>query len=223
MAEIVTTYLLADPSEPVPMARDEFYEEQIAVYRKTGKPTRSVAVVQTLLFTPDRELIFQKRSRRKDHNPGMFDKSLGGHIRFGDTPTYALMVETLQELEVPSIVLPDPEDFKKTYRLLKDHLNNTALIQHVDGPRTYVSKKLIGGEIVGIANTYHFYLGIYSGSKRPADKEAAGILFLSPEALDEELAESPQLFTEDLKFLLKKYKEKIEVFLKILDRQTSRS
>ncbi len=217
MSEIVTTYLLRDLTEPLPMARDEFYSEQIVVYKKTGKPTRSVEVVQVLLFTTDGELILQKRSRRKDHNPGMFDKTLGGHVRFGDTPTYTLMVETLQELQVPSLVLPSSEDFKKTYRLLKDYLNNIALIQHIDGPRTYTSTKRIGAETMNIANTYHFYLGIYSGSIKPADKEVSGILFFSPETLGEEVKESPELFTEDLRFFLKKYKEKIAEFLKILD------
>ncbi len=36
MLEIVTTYLLTDLDQPMPMSREEFYEEQIEVFKKTG-------------------------------------------------------------------------------------------------------------------------------------------------------------------------------------------
>ena len=216
MSEIVTTYMLPDTDTTLPMKRTEFYREQIAACRKTGAPTRSIEVVQTLLFTADGELILQKRSRRKQHNPGLIDKSLGGHIRFGETPKYTLMVETLQELEVPSFVLSQADDYKKTFTVLRPFLNNVALTQHIDGPRTYLSTKLIKGEQVTIANTYNFYLGIYSGPIKPADKEAAGILYFGYPKIRHDIREAPGQFTADLKFLLKKYQDEIREFLRVL-------
>ncbi len=212
MSEVVTTYLLTDLDQPIPMSRDEFYDEQIALAKNGMKPTRSVAVVQALLFTPDGELILQKRSRGKSHNPRMFDKTLGGHIRHGDSPTFTVMAETLQELAVPSIVVDSRKDFEKTFILLKKFVLQSAIVYpvHTDSVQTH---KHIDGTIIPIFNTYSLYLGVYGGSVRPDDKEAAGMLFLSLADLKEELDEIPEQFTEDIKYFLSKYSNEIQEFI----------
>ena len=212
MPEIVTTYKLDDLDQPIPMDRDEFYNSQIKVFKKIGKPTRAVEVVQLLLFTPDRQLILQKRSKMKAHNPKMLDKSLGGHIKFGDSPYYTLMLETLQELNVPAFVVSTEDDFKKTYKLLNNYINSSALVQFIDC-RTYNSKKVINGDQVEIGDKYHFYLGVYNGALKPSDKEASGLIFVEYRDLLEEIKEASNLYTEDLKFFLYKYQAKIEKFL----------
>jgi len=212
MSEIITTYMLTEPDQPMPMDRDDFYNEQVEVYKKTGKPTRAIEIVQLLLFAPQKEIILQKRSKRKMHNPNMLDKSIGGHITFGDTPNFTILAETLQELEVPSLLLSNKEDFAKTYKLLKDYINKQCLIQYIDS-RTYNSKKIINKEEVRIANKYNFYLGIYAGSIRPADRESSGVVFYDMPDLEEDMAEAPNLFTEDLKFFLNKYRKEIREFL----------
>ena len=212
MSELVTTYLLTDLDQPMPMAREEFYEEQIKVFRKTGKPTRAVEIAQVLLFTPDLEIILQKRSSHKNHNPGKLDKTVGGHITWGDTPTYTVMAETLQELAIPAFVLDSDENFNRTFKLLHQFLNNSALVQFIDS-RTVTLEKIFNKELVGIANKYYFYLGIYGGSIKPMDKEASGVLYYKYENLIEEIEETPELFTADLKFFLDKYREKIKEFL----------
>lgn len=215
MSEIITTYKLDDLEQPIPMDRDEFYSSQIEVFKKTGKPTRAVEVVQLLLFTPDKQLILQKRSKTKDHNPKMLDKSLGGHIKFGDSAYYTLMLETLQELNVPAFVVPTEDDFKKTYKLLDNYINSSALIQFVDC-RTYNSEKIIHGEQVKIGNKYNFYLGVYNGALKPSDREASGMIFVEYNDLLDEIKEAPNLYTEDFKFFLNKYQDKIERFLQNL-------
>lgn len=215
MSEIVTTYLLTDLDQPMPMGREEFYEEQIRIFTETGKPTRAIEIVQILLFTPDKDIILQKRSKHKNHNPSKIDKTVGGHMLFGDTPTYTVMAETLQEMQVASFVLNTEDDFKRTYRLLHKSIGNSALIQFVDS-RVYTSEKIINKEVVKIANKYHFYLGVYTGSIKPADKEASGILYYDYPTLQEEITENPEMFTTDLKFFLNKYSAKIEAFLKSL-------
>ena len=70
------------------------------------------------MFNSYGEMIIQKRSFDKNHNPGLLDKSIGGHVQFGDTPDYTAMVETIQELQTPSIVLKNENDFVKTFHLL---------------------------------------------------------------------------------------------------------
>lgn len=213
MSEIVSTYLLSDPDQVVPMEREEFYENQKEIFRKTGKPTRAVEIIDVLLFTPNGEVILQKRAKHKNHNPGLIDKSVGGHLIFGDSPTYTVMSETLQELSVPAFVLNSKDDFSRTYRLLGDYLQTSAVIQFVDS-RIANFEKVFGTEKILIAKRYDFYLGVYGGSVRPADKEASGILFYDYDQLKEEMDKMPDIFTADLKFFLIKYEKNIDEFLK---------
>lgn len=215
MPEIITTYKLDDLEQVVPMDRDEFYNEQVEVYKKTGKPTRAVAIVQVFLFSPDHDLILQKRSSRKNHNAGLLDKSMGGHIRFGNSPNYTVMVETLEELNVPSIVINDLDEFKKTYKLLSNYVSTSAIVQFIDS-HTVNSEKTIGKEKILIGNKYYFYLGVYNGAMKPADREAAGLIFTPYDQLKDEIETAPDFYTADVKFFLNKYQKKIEEFLTVL-------
>jgi isopentenyldiphosphate isomerase len=214
MSELITTYKLTDLDEPVPMDRDEFYDGQINLFKKGRKNTYAAGIVDVFLFTPDKQIILQKRSGSKRHNPNLIDKAVGGHIKWGDTAQYTVMVETLQELNVPSIVLDSEENFKKTYKLLKNHLTNSAIIQFVE-KRTTNFVKVFGKEAIGISKKYYFYLGIYNGSIRPTDMEAEGIIFISYNKLEGKIKENPEAYTEDLKFYMDKYQNKIKEFLQI--------
>jgi hypothetical protein len=214
MSELITTYQLSGPDQPMPMARDDFYSEQIKEFKENGKPTKSVEIAQILLFTPDLEVILQKRSINKNHNAGLMDKSIGGHVTWGDTPNFTVMSETLQELAVPAIVLDSREKFDRTIRLLHQFVNNTALIQFLDSQTTTLQKKFSNGELIGIANKYYFYLGVYGGSIKPQDKEASGILYYQYPTLLEEINKYPELFTDDLKYFLTKYSLEIDEFMK---------
>ncbi len=218
MSDIITTYKLDDLDQPMPMNREEFYQEQIEVYKETGKPTRATAIVQILLFTPGKEIIVQKRSNTKKHNPGLMDKSIGGHILFSDSANYTAMVETLQELTVPSIVLPNEENFKKTFKLLKNFLNNLTIVQFIDSHTNNFIKVFEEGS-AKIASKYYFYLGIYGGAIKPSDKEAAGVLFYKYDNLKKELNSDKTrgLYTDDLHFFINKYDGRIQEFLRILE------
>lgn len=217
MSEIITTYLISNPDEAMPMDREDFYREQIVEFKTNGKPTRAAEVVQIILFTPDKEIIVQKRSQEKFHNAGLVDKTIGGHVTFGDKPTYTVMTETLQELNVPSIALNDNDDFKKTYRLLRKFLTNSALVQYIETRLTNLEKVFASDDKVLIANKYHLYFGVYAGSIKPIEKEATGITYYKLDNLLSEIERTPQNFTYDLKYLLKKYSGKINDFLKQLD------
>lgn len=194
------------------MNRDEFYESQIKLFHDGKKPNRAVGIVQMLLFTPDKDIIIQKRSTKKAHNAGLIDKTIGGHITFGNTPNYTALTETLQEMQIPSMILDSEEDFKKTLTLLNEFVSTAALVQFVDS-RTAPFEKVFKNELVPIINKYYFYLGVYRGSIKPADKEAAGIMFYDFAELKKEMKETPDLFTHDLRFFLEKYEKQINSFL----------
>lgn len=212
MSEQVITYHLDQPDTPVPMERDEFYREQIEVFKKTGKPTKAVEIIDIFIFDEEGELILQKRSDHKNHNPGLMDKSIGGHIQYGDSPEYTVMVETIQELQVPSITAQTDEDFQKTYKLLKNYLSTVAIIKYV-GVKMHSFEKIIKGEKVLIANKKHLYFGVYTGAVKTVDREAKGVLLYNLNDLEKEMQESPDTFTYDLKFYMKEYKGQMEEFI----------
>jgi isopentenyl-diphosphate Delta-isomerase len=218
MSEIINTYKLDNPLVLVPMDRDEFYREQIEAFKKYQKPTRAVEVVNILLFNSHGELVIQKRSSNKNHNPGLLNKSIGGHMLNGDTPNYTVIVETIQELQTPSIVMPDQTEFQKTYKLLRPYLETIAIIQHLS--TTLVHRmKIIKGEEITIANKSHLYIGVYDGRMRPVDREAKGILFYSLADLEKEMDKTPEVFTEDLHFILREYKEDIRKFIEYITKK----
>lgn len=220
MSEIVNTYKLDNPFTLVPMDRAEFYLEQVEAFKKGGKPTRAVETVNILIFNSHGELIIQKRSFEKNHNPGLLDKSVGGHVQNGDTSDYTVMVETIQELQTPAVVLKDQLDFEKTYKLLKKYLETIAIIRFL---KTELVNRIhiINKEKIQIANKVNFYLAVYDGRMRPVDREAKGILFYSLSELKKEMTENPEIFTEGLHFIMREYAEDINKFVQYITNQAS--
>jgi len=206
MSEIVNTYDLVKFNSLVPMNRKDFYNEQIKVFKETWFPTKSVEVINIFLFNESWELILQKRSSSKGHNPNMIDKSIWWHVVNWDGADFTAMVESIQELKVPSLVLRNNNDFIKTYSLLKDYLISTAVIEYID---TKITKntKLINKEDIVIANKTHFYMWVYWGSVKNVDKEAKWVLFYSLEELEQEMKDFPNMFTQDLHYYIREYKD----------------
>lgn len=211
MDEIIIARKIDDPDTRIPMRRDDFYKEQIEKYKKTGEADKSVDVVDIFLLNEDNEILVQKRSRDKKHNPRLLDKSLGGHVQYPDTVDYTVMVETVQELQVPSIVLKDKKDFKKTLGLLRRYLDTVAIIRHIDS-KVFSIPKMFGKEEIAVTNYVHLFFGTYFGRTKPTDKEATGILHYAQEDLEEEMRENSKLFTQDLHVLLKEYGGELKEF-----------
>lgn len=219
MSEIINTYLLTNPTVLIPMEREAFYLEQVEEYKKYGKPTRAIEVVNILIFNSRGELIIQKRSFEKKHNPGLLDKSIGGHVQNGDTADYTVMVETVQELQTPSIVLKADQEFEKTYTLLKEYTDTIAIAKSIDVPISVEPIKIIQKEKIHIANKMYVYFALYDGKIRPADQEAKGVLFYTLEELENEMNLHPDIFTDDLHFLVSKYRKEISQFLNLVKKK----
>jgi len=169
----------------------------------------AVHIIDVFLFGLDGEIILQKRASNKRHNPSLIDKTLGGHIKYGDTDDYTIMVETVQELLTPSVVLDTSEDFDKTINILKPYLDTIAVI-FKKTVRPFKLKKVSDDETYVVDNIVHLAFGVYGGRMRPADKEAAGILYYSSlEQLEKEIADRSDVFTDDLIQLVKEYRDDI--------------
>ncbi|USN55663.1 MAG: NUDIX domain-containing protein [Candidatus Peribacteria bacterium] len=122
----------------------------------TGEPTMAVSVVNILLFNESGELIIQKRAKHKNHNAGLLDKTVGGRVQYGDPIDYTVMVETVEELQCPSIVVKEDEDFEKRLSLLKSYVKTLAVVSHID-TQTCRMYKVIGNDTVPIANKFYLF------------------------------------------------------------------
>lgn len=213
MSETITTYNMTNYDIPLPHDRAEFYRKQIENFESQKKPNLAVSIINIFIFDSHGEIFIQKRSDNKAHNAGMLDKTIGGHIRYGDSNDYTVMVETIQELQVPSITLQTQDDFQKTYELLKDYLSTIAVIQHID-TKVFELKKNIKGQSIPILNKVHLYFGIYNGAVRTVDREAKGVLLYSLEDLEKDMKSAPNLFTDDLRVLITNYRPQIVDFIK---------
>ena len=114
MSEQVSVCTVDSPFKCFPEDRSAFYTEQVEEFKKKGAPSKAVEIVDVFLFNKSGEFLVQKRSSTKNHNPNLLDKTIGGHVQFGDKPYYTVMIESVQELQTPSIVLNTKEEFNKT-------------------------------------------------------------------------------------------------------------
>ncbi len=57
-------------------------------------------VIHLHIFNSDGDLLLQKRSAKKDIQPGKWDTAVGGHVDYGETTEEALRREVLEELGI---------------------------------------------------------------------------------------------------------------------------
>jgi len=203
---------LDNKSKAHPMDRKHFYDDQIEEFKKNGKPSLAVGIFDVMLFTEQKEIILQKRSHKKRHNAYLIDKTVGGHIQYGDSPFYTAMIECVQELRVPAVVLRQEEDFERTFGILSKSLESTAILELID-QNIYNIANIYDGEEIEIAKNIWMFIGVYGGAMKPVDREASGVLYYELDILEEEMKRMPELFTPDLHFMIKKYRKNIDSLL----------
>lgn len=213
MDEQIYVYPLDNPgAEPQPMSRAQFYDEQVELAKAGKSPQLAVGVFNAFIFTKNKQIILQKRSAHKRHNPNRIDKSVGGHIQFGDSPYYTAMIECVQELRVPAVVLRDSEDFEKTKLLMQESLEAVAVLDLFNN-EIHTIDNIIDNERVPTAKKTWLFFGVYAGPIKPVDGEATGILYYSLDDLRQEMASMPDIFTPDLHYFMKKFEKEIDAFV----------
>jgi isopentenyldiphosphate isomerase len=215
MSELINIYTKGWSTKANSLDRATFYHEEIERAKQWLKPERYIEVVHIYLFNEHGELIIQKRSKEKAHNPKLLDKSIGGHIQSGDSPNLTAMIETIQELKTPSIVFENQAEFMRTYSVLKHYISTSALLEYI-GTEDIISSKLLWWKIVPIGNRVHTYFGIYAGMVKNIDRESRWILYYSLEDLIEEMEENPGIFTNDLHDALTVYRNRMKEFLSLV-------
>ena len=90
-------------------SRDAFYSEIKDEFSKSGKISKKVKSVRLLLMNSEGRIYLQKRSNLKSENPGLYDKTVGGHVSKGESWNITVVRECAEELGFPASVLSDEE------------------------------------------------------------------------------------------------------------------
>ncbi len=184
--------------------RKTFYAEGEAEFRKSGKITKKVKTIRLLLMNAKGRIYLQKRSRIKDQNAGRYDKTVGGHVSAGDSFDMTVVRECAEELGFPAAVLA-PEEFEKAIKVTD--LNIIGVFRKIEFLPDFTSKRVLndGSRMVQPYMT-SMYLGYYDGPIKFVDGESSGIEVFSLDELEEEMKANPSKFTEDIRFMVERYK-----------------
>ena len=68
-------------------------------------------------------------------------------------------------------------------------------------------------EPVKVPKKYHLYFWVYGGSTRTIDREAKWILRYAMSELDFEMEKYPEMFTDDFRYFLNKYRNDMNSFI----------
>lgn len=188
--------------------KKKFYSEVETEIAKTGKISKKLKSIRAILLNSKGRIYIQKRSKFKEVNPGLYDKTIGAHVRKGDSWDITLTRECAEELGFPATVVPENE-FEKTIR--STDLTVVGIFKKIDYVPDFKSlridrnsKKVVQHWITTI------YIGYFDGSIRFVDGESSGIEVFTLDELNEEINKYPNRFTEDVKFIIKKYKKFIK-------------
>jgi isopentenyldiphosphate isomerase len=184
--------------------RKEFYADIKKEFKEKGKISRQVKSVRMLIMTSEGRIYIQRRSKRKKENPGLYDKTIGGHVKAGHTWKLTVVQECHEELGFPAVILTDDEFIKA---LSGTDLRIIGLLRKVDHISQFISvRKTKEGDSFEQPYINNFYIGYYDGGIRFCDGESSGIEVFTIEELEKQIAEEPTKFTEDLKWMIKRYR-----------------
>lgn len=204
MAELLEIYDLEGKILRV-AERETFYSDIKEEFANTGKITEQVKSIRLLLLNSKGRIFLQKRSKFKGENPGLYDKTVGGHVPKGYSWEMSVIKESSEELGFPATVVAD-EEFDEA--IDSTDLSIIGLFRKVDYISNFKSNRttLEGNEFLQPFMTT-FYIGYYDGSIKFVDGESSGLEVFSLEELQDELKQNPDKFTEDIKFMIERYEK----------------
>ena len=183
--------------------RDKFYADSKAEFTQTGKISKKVKSVRILMMNSQGRIFLQKRSIQKKENPGLYDKSVGGHVPKEFTWDMTVIKECAEELGFPAAILSAAE-FEKAVHVTD--LSIIGLFRKVEEIPNFESVRITqSGERFTQPYISGMYIGYHDGAIRFIDGESSGIEVFSLSELKEEIKHTPAKFTEDIKFMVQRY------------------
>ena len=188
--------------------REDYYKEIREEFLKTKKITKKVKAIRLLLMNSNGRIFLQKRSKLKNENPGLYDKTVGGDVQAGDSYESTVVKECAEELGFPASILNE-EDFKRSIKTTD--ISIVGIFRKVDIDSNFKSKRVLEGKKSMIQPYISaVYFGYYDGPIKFVDGESCGIEVFSIEDLEKDIKSNPEKFTEDIKIMIKKYRSYIK-------------
>ncbi len=188
--------------------RKKFYSEAKEEFAKSGKISRQVKIIRLLLLNSKGRIYLQKRSKLKNENPGLYDKTIGGHVLKGESWDATVVRECAEELGFPASILPASE-FDKA--ILGTNLNIVGVFKKLDYTPNSLSVRITkDGDKFIQPFMATVYVGYYDGAIKFFDGESSGIETFSLPELLEEISKKPDKFTEDLRDMVKRYEKSLK-------------
>jgi len=185
-------------------ARNSFYEEIKQEFTANRHITRQVKIATGFLLNSRGGIYLQKRSLDKQENPGLYDKSVGGHVLAGMPFELTLVLEYAQELGAPVAVAASPHEFDVAIKSMP--LNLLGICRRIDYIAPFESVRINqDGSRITIPFMNQVFVGYYDGSIRFIDGESSAIEVFTVGQLKAQIRSNPNLFTEDLKGMVEKY------------------
>jgi len=187
--------------------RGEFYKEIKDEFEKTGKISRQVKSIRLFLMNSQGRIYLQKRSKLKNENAGLYDKSVGGHVVKGDSLNVTVIKECAEELGFPAAIVEDGEFNTAVHNT---DLAVIGIFHKLSEENVFMSKRInADGKMMDQPFISAFYLGYFDGPIRFSDGESSGIETMSLPELLVEIKDNPDKFTEDLKYMVNKFQDKL--------------
>lgn len=185
--------------------RDAFYSEIKKEFSAKGKISKKVKSIRLLLINSEGRIYLQKRSKLKSENPGLYDKTVGGHVAKGESWNMAVVRECAEELGFPATILTDTK-FKGA--VASTNLKIVGIFKKIDEVSNFESTRIDknGNKFVQPFISA-FFVGYYDGAIRFVDGESSGIEVFSLDELLSEIKNNPTKFTDDIKYMISKYKK----------------
>jgi isopentenyldiphosphate isomerase len=207
MNEMLETYS-AEGENVGSVEKSEIHAKMKDEYTKSGKVTLRHKDVKLIVLTSSGRIILQRRSKWKGDNPGKWDKTIGGHVTESDSFDLTMLKECAEELGIPATIVK-PEEFEHTVQVT--NLYVLGILEKLSYLDNFQSKReQANGTFWVEPSMTQFYIGYYDGAIRFIDKESCGIQVFTLKELEQEMAENPNAFTDDVKYIVEKFKDKIK-------------
>jgi 8-oxo-dGTP pyrophosphatase MutT (NUDIX family) len=156
----------------------------------------------------DGRIYLQKRSKIKDENAGLYDKTVGGHVNENDSFDLTAIRECAEELGFP-IAIVSGKEFEKAANITDTQI--IGIFKQIEILNDFISKRIDKtGSVFKQPFITAMYIGYFDGAIRFVDGESSGIEVFSIDELKEEIKSHPQNFTEDIKYMIKRYEKYIK-------------
>ncbi|MFA6919115.1 MAG: NUDIX hydrolase [Patescibacteria group bacterium] len=185
------------------MEKKEFHNTIREEYKEKSSTSIRHKHVRIFLMTSRGRIILQRRSKWKGDNQGLWDKTIGGHVTSGDSFELTALKECAEELGIPATIVR-PEDFENT--VATTELGILAILKPLSLLDNYQSHRIHNGEKWIETGISQFYIGYYDGAIRFIDSECCGLQVFNLEELEDEMQQYPENFTDDIKYIINKFK-----------------